>query len=682
MTDALDRLADLMGVADSWRDQRGDRHHTPPETKRALLTALGQPCETEAEAAESLAAREAERAARIVPEEIVAVPDLPARIPFTRSAAWRLEREDGQAEDGRAEDGVAMTLPAGVHRLRVEDQTCLIVAAPRTAPSVREIAGRDRVWGATGSIYGLRSGRNLGVGDYADLGAAAAALGGLGADFYGINPLHARGVAEIGISPYSPSSRIALEPGHIAVDRIPGFVDCAEARRFFDEAAEGVAHAREGDFARYDARAAAASPVLRALFDAFLAEAEDHPERRAFTAWAAGPGAALDSFAAYEALSLHHGADWRLWPERLRRPDAPAVDDFARAHLAEVAYQLWLQWRADRQLADAQAAALAGGMAFGLYLDLAVGVRPGGADAWAHPGAFARGVSLGAPPDPLAPNGQDWGLAPFSPNGLREAEYAPFRQTLRAALQHAGLLRIDHVIGLQHAWWAPEGGELEGGYVASRFETLLALIRLEARRAGAVVIGEDLGTVPEGLTERLNASGLHGCAILHFEREGAGFTPPRRYRQQLLASFGTHDLPTIRGWLRGLDIDWRVRVGHFTEEQAAEQRAERGRDIGALHHLLRAEGKAAEGEAGVVDGVHALLAESGAALVGVGLDDALGVAEQMNLPGTLDEHPNWRRRFPVPVEALAEDAGVSHIAATMRAARPRGDGAAGPEETP
>ncbi len=672
MTDALDRLADVRGVAATWIDQRGAEHVTPAETKRALLSAMGVACATEAEAADSLAAHEAAEAARALPREIVALPDAPAMIPLRRRVAWRLEREDGTVEEGADGGALSLALPMGLHRLSAGDETCLIIVAPRAAPSVRDLSGRDRVWGATAPLYGLRSARNLGLGDYEDLAGAAEALAGLGADFIGINPVHARGAAQTGISPYSPSSRIAIEPAHIAVDRLPGLARCAEARRFLAEAAEGAADAREGPFARYEARNAAAAPALRALFEAFEARPETDPERAAFARWAAEGGAALESFAVFEALSLRHGPDWRIWPADCATPDAPAVLRFAADHPEEIGFHLWQQWLAERQLSEAQRRARRAGMAFGLYLDLAVGVRPDGADAWAHPEAFVRGVSLGAPPDPLAPAGQNWGLAPFSPAGLRAEAFAPFRRTLRAALSHAGLLRIDHVIGLQQAFWIPDDPDLPGGYVRYPLEALLALLRLEATRAGCAVIGEDLGTVPAGLSRKLNDSGLYGCAIVHFEREGAALKPPRRYREGALASFGSHDLPTVRGFLAARDNDWRRRVGQFTDEQAAENRAEREADVAALRRMLRAEGRPAETDEEVVDSVHASLAEGASAMVAVSLEDALGMVEQPNLPGTLDEHPNWRRRLPVAVEDLRNDAALQRIAAILSAARPGG----------
>jgi hypothetical protein len=403
MSDALARLAELHGVAPVWHDMDGTEHRPGPDTQAALLGAMGVPAATPAGIAEALAEAEALAAAPLPPA------GRPVRVSLKRDLVWSLTREDGTVERGRGASAL-LHLPPGLHRLSAEGAEALVIAAPRRAPSVAERAGRPRIWGATAALWGLSSARDLGAGDYDDLGAAADTLADLGADFLGINPVHARGAAHEGISPYSPSSRIALDPAHIAPDRAPGFAACPDAQRYLAEAQSGLAAARAGDMARRDVRDAVAAPMLRALWDGMgKAEAAE------FARWRAGRGADLAGFALFEALSLRHGSDWRFWPAALSRPDAPAARAFAAERPDEIAYHLWLQWLADRQLAAAQARAREAGMALGLYLDLAVGVRPDGADVWADPQAFARGVSLGAPPDRFAPGGQVWGLAPFSP---------------------------------------------------------------------------------------------------------------------------------------------------------------------------------------------------------------------------------------------------------------------------
>lgn len=666
------RLAAAMGVAPGWRDIGGRDHETGIDTQIALLAAMGLDAATPERASALLAAREAAAARRRMPPEMVVETGRAAH--FHVTGPWLMELEDGGVREGVAEAHLRLEPPEGAHLLRAGGETCLLIVAPPRAPSVADLAGASRIWGAMAPLWGLASRRSLGVGDYVDLAATAETLGELGAAFVGINPVHALGAAHEGISPYAPTSRIAYAEAHIAPDAAPGFAECEAARALSAEAAEGVALARSGPLAQWRARDAAAAPALRALFEA---GGRDDPD---FTAWLAGRGAALEGFALCEALSLRFGEDWRAWPVGHEGPEAPAARAFARACPDEPRFRLWLQWLADAQLAAAQAAARGAGMAIGLYLDLAVGVRPDGADVWANREAFAQGVSLGAPPDRLSPKGQVWSLAPFAPEGLRACGYAPFRAALRAAMRHAGMIRIDHVLGFARAYWAPDGGE-PGGYVAYPFDALMALTRLEAKRARCLVIGEDLGTVPEGFRDRLGASGLYGCAVMQFEREHGVFTPPRLWRDGVSASFGTHDTPTLRGWLRGREIDWREKVGDYDETQANEARDARAHEIAAFDRMLRAEGFAPDDEASTAASAHAALAASPAPIAALSLDDALGAVEQQNLPGTVHAHPNWRRRLPCAVEALADNVALRELAGLFGAARP-GRSRAAPQTRP
>ena len=311
---------------------------------------------------------------------------------------------------------------------------------------------------------------------------------------------------------------------------------------------------------------------------------------------------------------------------------------------------------------------------------MAVGVRPGGAEVWSAPTCFARSVSLGAPPDAFSPDGQTWNLAPFNPRGLRAAAYRPFVRMLRAAMADAGIIRIDHVLGLWRSFWVPESGP-PGGYVGHPFETLLALVRIEAVRAGCIVVGEDLGSVPADLRPRLAESGLLGSAVMHFEKSEQGFRPPRRYRSASLASAGTHDTPTLRGWWSGRDIELRHRLGRTTTKERVAALAARAAERSALCRLLAEEGQAPpnldpaasplEADEATVVAVHALLAGGASSLLAVQLDDALGVVEQQNLPGTVGEHPNWRRRCPVEVEELGRNPGLTGIVSAVASTRGR-----------
>ena len=669
---ALRDLAEAMGVLPRWCNLAGVEQATGPDTQRALLAAMGVPAAGEAETRESLADHRARQAARRIPEEIVVAAGTEGRIPLEGTEDWQLDLESGGTREGRDEGEIVLTLPAGLHRLTVGDELCLVIAAPKRAPAVDDLAGRGKAWGLSAALYGLRSARNLGVGDYRDLAVAAEQAARLGADFIGINPVHARGTARDGFSPYSPTCRTALEPGHIAPDAAPGFGRCAEVRRLLKASAADLEAARAGGLVDYEAHECLQREILEALFRATI-EA-DGSAAADLAAWRQGSGRALEWFAVFEAVAGVHGPDWRAWPGALQAAGSPEVRSFAAEHAETVRYHTWLQRLAAQQLAGAQAVARGAGMAFGLYLDLAAGVRPGGADTWESPTCFAEGVSLGAPPDDFSPDGQTWNLAPFNPQGLRAAGYEPFVRMLRAAMAHAGIVRIDHVLGLDRSFWVPECGA-PGGYVRYPLEALLGLVRIEAARAGCIVVGEDLGSVPRGLRRRLAEAGLLGCAVMQFETGEHGFRPPRHYHRASLASAGTHDTPTLKGWWSGRDIELRHRLGQTAEKDRTASLAARDAERGALGRLLVEEEHAATGldpaappleaDDATVVAVHALLAGAGSSLLAVQLDDALGIVEQQNLPGTIDEHPNWRRRYPVAVEALADDPGLAAIATVV-----------------
>ncbi|MEO0682261.1 MAG: 4-alpha-glucanotransferase, partial [Pseudomonadota bacterium] len=497
---ALHRLAERFGLLLAHHEIDGTRRAAPPETLAACLAAMGVPAASEAEAADTFARVQAEDAARRLPLEDALDADAPGAWFGPHDRAWRLELETGAQLHG--DPGAPLPgLPAGVHRLIAEDgEQTLLVAAPPRAPSPADL-GAPRAWGVTAALYGLVAPRSFGRGDYEDLAQAAEGIAGLGADFLGINPIHDLGAAERGLSPYSPSSRTAFDPRHVAWDRTPEFAASPEAQQRLAQASERARQAARSEFGDADLRLDLGPPLLDALFAAHDGAPGLPPDRRAaFDAWLAQGGDARRRHALFEALSLVHGPDWRVWPTPLQDADGAEARAFAAAHPAALRRHAFAQWLAENQIAEAQTRARAAGMTFGLYLDIAVGVRPGGAETWGDRDAFARGVSLGAPPDMMNAQGQNWALAPFSPEGLRRAAYAPFRAMLAAAMDRAGLVRIDHVLQLERAYWIPDG--LPGAYVRPPAKILEALVRLEAARRGVVVVGEDLGTVPEGFRDR------------------------------------------------------------------------------------------------------------------------------------------------------------------------------------
>ena len=353
-----------------------------------------------------------------------------------------------------------------------------------------------------------------------------------------------------------------------------------------------------------------------------------------------------------------HGAYWMAWPQAFQDPANAEVQRFARERWQRVRFHAWAQWMAERQLGAAQARARAAGMGFGLYLDIAVGTHPSGAETWVERGLFAQGVSLGAPPDLLGPSGQRWGLAPMRPDVLRATGYRAYAETLRQQLRFCGLLRIDHILGVERSFWLPDG--LPGLYVTMPRDELLAVLRIEVTRARAWVIGEDLGTIPDGLRGALAASGVLGCRVAMFERdwEGTGdFLPPDAYTPTALASWATHDLPTWAGWRAGRDIDWRTRLGEVADEPAT--RADRATEIARFDQTA---------EGSDLNAMHRFLAATASALVAVQGEDLVGAAEQANLPGTVYEHPNWCRRLPVPLTGLIAAPSLKETGAIMRQA--------------
>ncbi len=714
---ALDRLAAHYGIEPDFTDNWQRRHLVAEATKQALLTALGVPAGNDAEIEASLQAALLSYWRQILaPVEVVRKgQDLePAvTLPADRGGrlAWVVRTEGGGRHRGEARlealqvtaeqrvDGVRyqrrrlplpLELPLGYHRLEVtaggaEPATMALIVAPARAFGAADL-GRERLFGVTLPLYGLCSERNWGIGDFGDLADLAGPMAKLGAGLIGINPVHALLPAlPERISPYAPSSRRFLNVLLISIERA--------ARRLGDRPALDPAgralleRARAAELVDYQAVSELKQAALGRLYAAFASSGG--PERAAFNAFRARGGASLERQAVFEALLEHFaGADpttccWRSWPAEYRRPDSGAVAAFADRHAARVEFFQFLQWLADEQLAEAQAEARAAGMPVGLYLDLAVGVDPDGAEAWADPVTVAGRVRVGAPPDDFSPKGQDWGLAPLAPLALRAQAYAPFVELLRRNMAHAGALRVDHVLGLRRSFWLPPERELAGAYVRYPLDDLLGLIALEAGRARCLVIGEDLGTVPEGFRETLVERGLLGCRVLYFERDREGrFRGSASYPSACLASIGTHDLPTLAGFWLGRDIDWRERLGLFADPaQPARERAERARTRQQLLELLAAEGLLPAGldpasppaqlPWSVVLALHRLLARSPAEIVVMQLEDALQLVEQANLPGTTAEHPNWRRRLEVPLERLKTDPRLLELAQAIAAVRAR-----------
>ncbi|MWD27833.1 4-alpha-glucanotransferase [Aquicoccus sp. SCR17] len=528
-------------------------------------------------------------------------------------------------------------------------------------------------WGIFCQLYELRAARNWGIGDFADLARLARLCGAAGADFLGVNPLHALFTADPGrVSPFSPSSRRFLNPLYIAVDDLPGAEEPPE-----------VPALRETDLVDYPAVAQAKLRALRDIFDRqpFAGQAEED----SFAAFVAEGGEPLQLHARFEALSHRmvadgHGAGWRDWPAALQDPAGSEVAALARTLSTEIRFHLWLQWVARRQLHQAQEAAREAGMRIGLYLDLAVGEAPDGSSTWSGAAATLPGLTIGAPPDMFATHGQNWGLSAPSPTALAAAEFAPFRDMIAAQLAEAGALRIDHVMALWQLFLIPEGKTpAEGTHLRQPFGDLLKALAELSRENEALVIGEDLGFVPKGFRAAMRRANILSYRILYFEQTDRGFVSMDKYPASALACISTHDLPVMQGWWQGIDIALREEHGLVDPETSRQHEAHRQRERAGLLRAFR-RGGVLEGDAkagaeelphAVLDAAHRFLARTPCLLNGVRLADLAGPAAPTNLPGTVDAYPNWRPRSPILLEDLAAHPPFRRITALMRAERPR-----------
>jgi 4-alpha-glucanotransferase len=483
------------------------------------------------------------------------------------------------------------------------------------------------------------------VGDLVDLTDLAVWSGArLGADYVLVNPLHAaEPAAPLEPSPYLPTSRRFFNPLYVRVERIPEYADLPHAARATVETLAADVHARldDADVVDRDTAWAAKRAALQIVHAAPRTVGRDVD----LQAFRDRHGPALRDFATWSAIALEHGNDYREWPKELQEVRSPAVHAFAEAHRDEISFQSWLQWVVDEQLATAQWKAIEAGMALGTMHDLAVGVHPGGADVWRMRSTYATGIEVGAPPDPFNQVGQNWSQPPWRPDRLEELGYAPLRELIAAVLEHAGGVRVDHIIGLFRLWWIPAGRPpSEGTYVHYDHEAMIGVLALEAQRAGAVVVGEDLGVVEPSAREYLRQHGILGTSILWFERDQGGDPlPAERWRELCLASVTTHDLPPTAGYLAGDHVRLRDRLG-LLELSVDEELAADTKEREAWLAEVRSRGLLPEG-AGTEETVRALhhyLTLTPARLLCVALTDAVGDRRTQNQPGTTDEYPNWR----------------------------------------
>lgn len=555
------------------------------------------------------------------------------------------------------------------------------------------IAQGRRLWGVNVQLYGLRSRRNWGIGDFGDLACLCRLVARAGGSFVGLNPLHALFPEQPQrASPYSPSHRRFLNVLYLDIEAIPEFATSDEARRHVASAAfqRRLEALRDAPFVDYAGVAAAKMEVLPLLWATFQKGPSER--RRAFEKWRTSEGETLARFALFSALQTYfHRQDpqryWGFpaWPAAYQDPDSPAVSEFAREHTDAIAFHAWLQWLAETQLRAAEAAGQESGLSLGLYLDLAVGASPGGGEVWAQPSVFAHGASAGAPPDELNLLGQDWGLPPYIPQRLLSRRCHPFEILLAANMREGGMLRIDHVMMLTRLFWVPQGiAAIEGAYVRYPFAALLASLCKISQERRCLVIGEDLGTVPAGFREKMREANVFSYRPLIFERDGDGqFRLPEAMPEKALVAASTHDLPTLQGFWLGHDLRLRDQLGLFPNENTRERLyREREWDRGRLLWALERTGLLPAGigkdpaqipalPTTVIAAIHAYLARSRAQLFAVAAEDLFAVVEQTNVPGTTEaQQPNWRRKLPAPIEEWDTDERVQAIFSAIRHERP------------
>ncbi|MEV6399018.1 4-alpha-glucanotransferase [Streptomyces sp. NPDC051907] len=688
----LARLAELHGVAPSYAPSPGVAVPVPQSTVVAVLAALGVDASTPQALAQALAA--AESSHPLLPPTVVLwhepepaeppLDELPLKDPPLLELPRPLKelppgtRVEVAAETGERLEWTAPAarwnrLPLGVHRLRADapdgrSASVALVVAPARAPQPPA-----RVHGLLVQLYSLLSARSWGMGDLADLAELAAWAGrGLGAGFVQINPLHAAVPgAPADPSPYRPSSRRFPDPVHLRVENVPEYAYAGPRERArLDALRDKGGELREavldkGALIDRDAVWALKREALEIVCRAPLG-----PGRRAaYCDFLAEQGQALEDHATWCALAEVHGSEWHSWPAALRDPRSAETAQARRELMDRVDFHCRLAWLADEQLAAASRAAHEARMAVGVVHDLAVGVHPGGADAWAQRDAFAEGMSIGAPPDAFNARGQDWGLPPWRPDVLAASGYAPYRGLIRSLLRHAGALRIDHVMGLFRLWWVPQGAPpTDGAYVRYDAEAMLAVLVLEACRADAVVVGEDLGTVEPGVREALTRRGVLGTSVLWFERDWSGDgrpLAPEQWREGCVATATTHDLPSTAARLTGEHVELRHRLGLLTRPLDLERTQETA-DVAEWLGLLGARGLLPEGmedEEGRIRAVYRFLLRTPARMVGVWLPDAVGDRRPQNLPGTWDQYPNWR--LPV-ADAAGRPLTLEELAASPR----------------
>ncbi len=739
-SDLLARLATSYGIADHYFDIWGTRHEPTADTLRAVLHAMGVAVENHDALVRELVALHSRYWTQVCDPVVVrqvgqaGVWNVRAPSLVEEDGRWRLSwtlsREDGAVERrGEQESSlevveqawveaqryirVQLPIPSdlamgyydaefrlanGARHLRC---TCRLIVTPTTCYVPPRFHADARTWGLWVQLYALRSRRNWGVGDLTDLGALVQWAGGmLGAGLVGLNPLHAlKNRQPYHSSPYSPQSRAYLNELYVDIERIPEFQACRDAQRLVssDAFVSRLEALRKSEWVDYEALAAAKRDVLELLYRSLLSEAagpEDiarQERRRTFERFCREQGDSLERYATFLALSeamerrgRTGSTTWREWPEEYRDPRHPAVEVFRERSRERLGFHQYVQWVTEEQLQAVVAKTHELGMAVGLYHDFALGSDPNGAESWLLQDVLAHDADCGCPPDAFALQGQNWGFPPFDPVKLRQQAYQPFIELLRRNLTRGGALRLDHVMGLFRLFWIPKGQlPAAGAYVQYPFEELLGILALESQRAQTIVIGEDLGTVPDWVREQLAVRCALSYRVWYFERRPDGsWKSPGEYPAQSLVVTTTHDLPTLPGFWACDDLRMRERAGLFPTETSRRQAwDDRARDKQGMVEALQASGdglgvdpdasRSLELTTELSESIHRFLARTPAWLALASLDDWAGERAQANVPGTVEAYPNWSRKFARSLEELQHDPTCARLAAVMNEERGR-----------
>lgn len=666
-------LATAAGLSVDWQDANNRPQRVDVDAQRALVEALGYPAQSSQQIAASLAHLQNEHHRRELDPLLTHELHRPLSLvsEFSADTAYSLHLENGRRVEGRLDGNGCLPAIAeyGYHRLQIGERLLTIAVAPPACLSVEELTDgkRKHIWGLTAQLYSLRRAGDGGLGDMQALADLARSAAQHGADALAISPVHAMFSAWPGqYSPYSPSSRLLFNPLHAAPDALLGEAAVNDALQICG-LHDSRKHLESLELIDWPGVTDSRQRLMRQLYQTF--RDQHNALTPDFDKFLLCGGDALLQHCRFEALQgfmVRHdlSGDWRTWPEHYRNPHDPHVELFAADHAQEVGYHAFCQWLIARGMGRAQAAALNAGMKIGLIADLAVGADGAGSQAWSRQDELLQNLSVGAPPDILNRQGQSWGISAFSPDGLRRQGYRAFIEMLQANLAHVGGVRIDHVMGLKRLWVTPQGAPPQAGaYLNYPLQDLLRLVALESWRNRALVIGEDLGTVPEGLREELARSRLLGMRVLLFEQNDGAFTPAPYWPDDALATTTTHDLPTLHGWMQGRDIEWREAAGHTSQEQSIGDKNHRHWEKHNLHKAFQDCALLPIRDNSITDQLDAsvsFLGSTPAPLVLLPLEDAMGAFEQPNLPGPGDTHPNWRRRWPMNAKDMLDGPEPSH----------------------